>query len=296
MIVAGWGDLPAPSLADFFGAERDRWATQLHWDYSQTLADVERARVLGQLPGFVVRDGGRITGWSYHLVHRETLMIGHLSALHRDDTRRLLEATLASGEARSAKSMVVFGFVDAPSFTEELIAAGFVVEPYAYLSRDLSLPMDPPRRECGSYAFESNRSIARLLQGSYLTAPPNRAFAIRGTDCEWIEYVTQLTHGNGCGVFDPRASVVREGGGMLDGVALVSAVSKETAHLCQLAVNPGARRTGLGVDLLAAACARAKQSGRARMTLTVASSNTAALGLYRRYGFTDIARFTFARR
>jgi ribosomal protein S18 acetylase RimI-like enzyme len=296
MSVARWEDVPASSLARFLGKERDRWASQLHWDYSDTLADVERARVTRQLPGFVVRAGDRITGWSYHLAHRDTLLIGQLSAVDRDDTRRLLDAIVASREAGSVKSMIVFGFFDAPGLDEELIAAGFVLEPYSYLSRDLALPMDPPRRDCATYDFDSNRAIARLLQGAYLTAPPNRPFAISGTDGEWIEYVTQLTHGNGCGAFDPRTSVIRNGGGMLDGVALVSAVSKDTAHLCQLAVNPGARRIGLGVDLLAAACARAKQSGRARMTLTVASSNTAALGLYRRFGFTDVARFTFARR
>ncbi|HWI16439.1 MAG TPA: N-acetyltransferase [Vicinamibacterales bacterium] len=296
MNIASWRDIAAARLAPAIGQERDRWASQLHWDYSQTLDDVERARVAGDLPGLVALEGDDIAGWSYYLTHRHSLLIGHLSASRADVTRGLLDAILKSDEAQSARSMIVFGFFDAPDLHLELLNAGFVVEPYAYMSRDLAAPMDSPRRECVPYELTDNRAVARLLQGTYLTAPPNRPFAVGDTEPEWVEYVTQLTYGNGCGLFDLRASVVRGSGGVLDAVAIVSAISKDTAHLCQLAVNPGAKRTGLGFDMLAAACARARQNGRARMTLTVASSNTAALGLYRRFGFTDVARFTFARR
>jgi ribosomal protein S18 acetylase RimI-like enzyme len=296
MNIAGWRDVPAPHFARVFGHERERWLERLHWDYSATLADIERARVTGQLHGFAALDGDRIAGWSYYLAHRNSLLIGHLAATDAGATRLLIDAILASDEARGARSVFGFGFFDAPNLDRELIRAGFVVEPYAYLSRDLRQPMDSSRRECKPYDLTHNRAVARLLQGAYLTSPPNRPFAIGDTEPEWIEYVTQMTHGNGCGVFDAASSVIRESGENLDGVAIVSAISKDTAHLCQLAVNPGARRIGLGVDLLASACARARQNGRARMTLTVASSNTAALGLYRRLGFTEVARFTFARR
>jgi ribosomal protein S18 acetylase RimI-like enzyme len=296
MNVASWREIPASRFARIFGEERHRWLSGLHWDFSDALTDVERARVIGQLPGFVALDGDRIAGWSYHLTHRNAMLLGHVSASDREATRLLIEATLASDEARATTSTIAFGFFDAVGVEEELGRAGLLVEPYAYLSRDLTQPIEPARRDCAPYDLAANRAVARLLQGAYLTSPPNRPFAIGGSDPEWIEYVTQLTYGNGCGVFDPASSVIREGNGLLDGVALISAISSGTAHLCQLAVNPGARRIGLGVDLLAAACARARQNGRVRMTLTVASSNTAALGLYRRFGFTDLARFTFARR
>ena len=63
-------------MAALFEIERQRWRDRLHWDYSATLADIERARVSGQLPGFVAFDGGVVRGWSYHLLHRRTLQIG----------------------------------------------------------------------------------------------------------------------------------------------------------------------------------------------------------------------------
>lgn len=296
MNIAAWRDVPALQLAGVLSAERERWRRDLNWDYSATLAEVERARVSGTLPGVVATDDGRIAGWAYYLWHRNTLLIGHVSARNEDVTRRLLGAVLSSVEAQAASSVIAFGYFDAPGLDAAFKLPGFVVEPYLYLSREFTTPMDPPRRDCGPYDLEANRAVARVLQGAYLTSPPNRPFALGGTDAEWIEYVTQLTHGNGCGQFDLKSSVLRDGGCAIDGAAIVSAIAEDTAHLCQLAVNPGARRIGLGVDLLSTACARAKQNGRVRMTLTVASSNTAALGLYRRLGFAETARFTFARR
>ncbi len=296
MIIAGWRDIPALRFAAVLGDERERWRATLSWDYSQSISDIERARVTGQAMGFAALDGDRVAGWSYYITHRDTLLLGHIAAPDPSTTRQLLDAVLHAPEACSTSSAIAFGFFDAPGIHDALQQAGFVVEPYLYLSRDLTRPVDPPRRECGPYDRAANRSVARVLQGAYVMSPPNRPFAIGNTDAEWLEYVTQLTYGNGCGLFDQKSSVLRGAGEAIDGVAIVSTISDETAHLCQLAVNPGARGIGLGVDLLAAACARAKQNGRARMTLTVASSNTAALGLYRRFGFTDVARFTFARK
>lgn len=296
MTIADWRDIPAAQLAPVLAQERERWLAALHWDYSRTLADIERARVSGRLPGFVALDGQRIVGWTYFLSHRQTLLIGQLWSTQPQGTRLLVDAVLATPDAQASPTIIGFGFFDAPRATDVLRAAGFVVEPYLYLSRDLSRPMERPRRDCGSYDPHANRDVAHLLRGAYLTSPPNRPFALGGSEPEWVEYVTQLTLGNGCGVFDAASSVLRDDGRAIEGVAIVSAIAGDTAHLCQLAVNPGARRIGLGVDLLATACGRARQNGRARMTLTVASSNTAALALYRRFGFAELARFTFARR
>ena len=84
--------------------------------------------------------------------------------------------------------------------------------------------------------------------------------------------------------------------GRVEGLALTSRVSQTTAHLCQLAIHPAAQGRKRGAELLRRVCAAAKQHGSARMTLLVASSNTAARRLYARFGFVETARFIFATR
>lgn len=293
MTVTDWRTMPADRMAPLYAVERQRWLNCLHWDYTATLADIERARVGGQLQGAVALSGRRIAGWVYFLTHRSALLIGGLHAVTADAARQLLQAALRSDAARQAATMIAFGYFDAPDIERVCTDAGLVVEPYEYLSLDLHDEPAGAMRDAVRYDVGRNAAVARLLRDAYAMAPASRPFAIRGTDDEWIEYVAQLTVTNGCGEFDAASSLIDRDG---RGVAIVSAVSPSTAHLCQLAVRPDATRNGLGQQLLRAACARAKDNGRARMTLTVASSNTAAVSLYRRFGFTEIARFTFARR
>ena len=61
-------------------------------------------------------------------------------------------------------------------------------------------------------------------------------------------------------------------------------------HVNTLAVAPGARRQGLGSILMRSAMTDAAAGGASRATLEVRASNTAALGLYQRLGFTIAAR------
>jgi len=61
-------------------------------------------------------------------------------------------------------------------------------------------------------------------------------------------------------------------------------------HINTLAVSPRDRRRGLATFLLTAVMAEAKRDGVRRATLEVRESNTAALQLYARLGFTVSAR------
>jgi ribosomal protein S18 acetylase RimI-like enzyme len=63
----------------------------------------------------------------------------------------------------------------------------------------------------------------------------------------------------------------------------------ENAHVIQvqgLAVHPAARRRGIAAKLLAAAEQLVRERGTRKLTLRVLSTNTAAIGLYERRGFT----------
>ncbi|GEO81197.1 ribosomal protein S18-alanine N-acetyltransferase [Pararhodospirillum oryzae] len=68
------------------------------------------------------------------------------------------------------------------------------------------------------------------------------------------------------------------------GMILIQAVAGE-AEILTVAVRPDRRRQGVGRRLLDAALSAAAKANATAMILEVARDNTAALGLYHRYGF-----------
>lgn len=71
---------------------------------------------------------------------------------------------------------------------------------------------------------------------------------------------------------------------------IVARVAGDEAEILTLAVAPGARRRGLGRDLLAAAARRATAQGAKAMFLEVGVGNAAALALYAGAGFLRVGQ------
>ena len=78
-------------------------------------------------------------------------------------------------------------------------------------------------------------------------------------------------------------------GGSLLGYAIAWHVLDE-AELANLAVEPAARRTGIGAQLLDAALDNARQASVKRVYLEVRESNAAARTLYTSRGFAEVGR------
>lgn len=74
-----------------------------------------------------------------------------------------------------------------------------------------------------------------------------------------------------------------------EGFILMRTAADE-AEILTLAVRPGARRRGVGADLVARAAADAASRGAIRLFLEVADDNTAARALYARAGFSEAGR------
>ena len=77
----------------------------------------------------------------------------------------------------------------------------------------------------------------------------------------------------------------------LQGFILIRSVADE-AEILTLAVDPAARRRGLGARLVRDGATAAAARGAARLFLEVADDNAAALALYARAGFTEAGRRT----
>jgi ribosomal-protein-alanine acetyltransferase len=83
--------------------------------------------------------------------------------------------------------------------------------------------------------------------------------------------------------------VVRDAGGRVRGCVCATTVL-DVVELRRIAVDPWARRSGCGRDLLAAVVDRARENQATRIELEVAAGNVAACGLYAAHGFRTVGR------
>lgn len=89
----------------------------------------------------------------------------------------------------------------------------------------------------------------------------------------------------------PEAHLVAELDGNVVGYIRLKPPTRlpENAHVMQvqgLAVHPSARRRGIAATLLTEAMQRLRERGARKLTLRVLSTNTGAIALYERLGFT----------
>ena len=69
MTLLDWRDLAPEHVLPLLQAERRRYVERLHWDLGPALRLVEAARVRGEVPGLVIRDGtGAIAGWAFYVL------------------------------------------------------------------------------------------------------------------------------------------------------------------------------------------------------------------------------------
>ena len=298
MIALDWRQT-SDGLGAAYRAEAARTRAELFWDTEPTWEVIEQARRLGQVAGRIVRDAaGRWRGWSYFLAHRGSLQIGSVTADDEEATRVLLASVLSSPEALGVSRVLLYAYAAAPGLVPALRAQGFDIEPQHYLMADLTASMAwvDERPAIGVDAPPvALDDLAQCLAACYPTPDPRRPFAPGGTADEWAEYVRALTQQSGCGMLLPGVSQVeRAAHGPLQGVALVTHLGPQTAHLAQMAVLPRERRSGMARRLLRQSMRAAAIAGHRRMTLLVAAGNHAATALYAQVGFVKTAEFVSA--
>jgi ribosomal protein S18 acetylase RimI-like enzyme len=298
MIAVDWQQT-SEGLGAAYRAEAARTRADLFWDTEPTWEVIEQARRLGQVAGRIVRDAaGRWRGWSYFLAHRGSLQIGSVTADDEEATRVLLASVLSSPEAHGVSRVLLYAYAAAPGLIPALRAQGFDIEPQHYLMANVAASMasrdEPPEAEADALSVTLDE-LAQCLAACYPTPDPRRPFAPGGTSDEWAEYVRALTQQSGCGMLLPGVSQLdRASDGRLQGVALVTHLGPQTAHLAQLAVLPQLRRAGRAGRLLQASMRAAADAGHQRMTLLVSERNAAAMALYTQAGFVKTAEFVSA--
>ena len=298
MILRDWRQADPTLLRSCYDAERHSWRQDLGWDTTWTWATVEQARVTRGLPGLLAFDDDReLRGWAFYLRDGGTLHIGGLVSSSPDITRQLLDAILKTAPDAAA----CFIRDRAPELSDALRIRGFDAERFLYLSR----PVRPGERPQGtpelhgpdvtdSWCDADLAAAARLLWEGY-PRTASRHFAPDGSIEDWTKYVAGVVGQGGCGRLDPDATRVIRDGDELRGLALVTSIAPETAHLAQLVVHPEHRGRGVASALLREVLARAAASGRTAMTLLVSERNRPARQMYGVAGFTERGTFVAGR-
>lgn len=293
MKLIDWRALPESTVRALLAAERRWWHTHLHWDLGPALEEVTPARRDGRLPGLAVLDGmQRPVAWAFFTGDRDLVHVGAMGATERRAGDVLAAAFVEASEQVQANVIVALIRPGVGGVADALAARGFAHEAYDYYVVDTAA-FRRFAADVRLYLAADEPALADLFEQAYAEAHELRPFAPRGTAYEWAAYVRQILHTQGCGDFQPRASVVA-GGSTLEGAALITAIDPETAHLAQVAVAVGARQHGLGRRLVESAVAAARARGYRRLSLFVAASNTRARGLYDRLGFRKTASFQAA--
>lgn len=303
IICEDWRNATPDALEPLYRFERARWLTRLHWDNDDTQHLLEQARAAGHAPGLLARDeAGRPVGWAYYLLHHRMLQIGGLVARGGEATRALLDNILRSPEADMANELLCFAFPSSGALESALSRRRFTVRKYLYLCRPLpgaesTTPLRSGLRIAHWQESDALETV-RLMSRAYVGVSSARCFAPRGLLEEWASYLAQLIKMPACGRFLPSASLTATlpGDTTACGVLLATTLHAETAHIAQVAVDPGLRRKGLARDLLETSCALAAASGYRRMTLLVAEDNAPARTLYAAAGFEPLSHFVYATR
>ena len=303
MTFSDWRDARPEDLAPVYALERGRWLTRLAWDPAPALAIVERGRSGGYVPGFIAREtDGTIAGWTFFVLHHRVLQIGGLVARTGELVRRLLEHALKSPEAEAANEVSCFVLPGSNALESALLRRRFAVVRYRYLRCALqgtALDLERAARPVivRPWHAEDGPACVRLLARAYAGSPAARCFAPNARLEEWAQYLGQLIATPACGQFDQSTSAIVPGPGTGVSAALIATrVAPGTAHVAQVAVDPGARRQGLGRALLLHALARARAAGDGWLSLLVADDNASAMALYGSLGFEPVADFLYARR
>jgi [ribosomal protein S18]-alanine N-acetyltransferase len=135
----------------------------------------------------------------------------------------------------------------------------------------LSTPQDLSGLKIRKMTLDDLEQVVAIDQVSFSLPWPPRSFQFELTD----------NPASRCWVAELDGRVV----GMLVGWFIVDEI-----HIATIATHPDFRKQGIGEKLLAFALQSAKDEGAASSFLEVRESNTAALELYRKFGYVEDGR------
>ena len=301
LAVRDWRDVDPAAMRERYAREARQWRQGLAWDIASSVETIELARTTWGLPGVVAGGVGEpIRGWAFWIVEDGLVKVGGLAAEHAAATRAVVHAILERAGAAAVEGLSLFLYDRTPGLRRALHATGFEIEPFLYLSRNITRPSAaiPACHGDGDalrgWLPEDEAAAAQLLAESYGAA--GRHFAPHDRPEQWARYIRDLVRQTAVGELMPDATRMLRAGDRMAALVVMTRIAPATAHVAQVVVHPAWRGRRLASALVGAACTRAAEQGCTRATLLVAADNRPARTVYARMGFDVTASFVAARR
>ena len=308
--------IPNPILADLrerrgddlepvLSAQTHYWKRRFRWDFGPSKQVLRRFLDNRQLHGYAMISGGRPVGYSYFIFEDGKALVGDLFVLEafRDASaeRALLDpllraAALYPGVRRIEGQLLSLSYQLVP---ETLYQRRLVPYQRLYMIHDRLTAFAEPARNppalryrtwSGAYIDQAAELIAAGYFG-HVDSKINDQYRTLGGARRFLLNTTQHT---GCGAFLAGASFLAVPPDRIRpvGLCLASRVDDDAGHITQICVDPAHRGTGLGRELLRRSLSAVRSAGCEAVSLTVTANNSAAVGLYERFGFQVGRRFS----
>lgn len=122
------------------------------------------------------------------------------------------------------------------------------------------------------------------------------ATAIKSLNYEWLQKYFRVEDHDVTVLSNPKAEIIDKGGYIfyakqndnIIGTASLLKITDDNFELSKMAVTESAQGLGIGTLLIEHCLAFAKEKGMGRLILYSNTALTPAIGMYRKYGFTEI--------
>jgi ribosomal protein S18 acetylase RimI-like enzyme len=292
-------DLRPEHLDALLREEGQEWFQELDWDFEPSANLVRRFIGMRSLMGYVLpgEDRSSPCGYAYYVADDGKGLVGglYVSPTHRtqENENRLLTAVLDAlwktpGLNRVESQLML---LDSPLDRPVPYASRFRLHKRMLMEASLAhiatLPPRDPSMVIAPWSDNRRADAARLISAAYaghVDSQINDQYRSPGGARRFLSNIVEYP---GCGAFFAPASYVAllgHGKG-LAGMSLASIVAPGVGHITQACVVPSHQGTGLGYELLRRSLVTLAAHGCHKTSLTVTSSNTEAVSLYRRMGF-----------
>jgi ribosomal protein S18 acetylase RimI-like enzyme len=296
--------ISAASLNPVLEEEKRAWRSTLHWDLQSSADLVRRFVEVQALNGFALVYGDRVIGYSYYIREEAKGLIGDLYVLDRyrtpDRENLLIQAAVSAlwkspGIHRVETQLLMLG---GPAGRKIQTPQRYSCFPRLFMELPLArvpgLPApgaDHLRLE--PWAENHQDDSARLIAAAYRGHVDSDINDQYRSPSGARRFLTNIIQYPGCGMFfGPASCIARHPQtGALCGISLASLVAHDSGHITQICVAPSQRRTGVGYAMLRRSLLALAAHGCRTASLTVTASNTGAIRLYERVGFTTRREF-----
>ncbi len=285
--------------------ESRAWVQQLNWDFSASADLVRRFVRMRALSGYALLIQGTVAGYCYFVAEDEKGLIGDIYVraeyAHVEHENALIGAAINSmlrnPYLRRVESQLM---MLRPPLERPLPLARYSrIYRRNFMVADLGAVDQLPPGRASSIAFidawseRRQEEAAQVIGCAYLghiDSDINDQYrSVSGAR----RFLTNIVQYPGCGTFFSPASYLayRRKDAKLCGICLASLVSRHSGHITQICVDPEFHGTGVGYELMRRSLQALQTHGCRESSLTVTASNTQAIRLYERMGFSTRRNF-----